>query len=111
MLPGEARAAGARMSPARAAGVAGGAVAGFASAWAGAGDPDVAGGRGGGESSFKVPPVGGDALRAATHGETGDSLRCAALQMRSWARVCVAPQSQEQFIYLLNPPEECRDSL
>lgn len=85
VLPGEARAAGAGMSPARAAGVAGGPVAGFAPAWTRTGDPDVAGrrgGGGGGERSFKVPPVRGDALRTATHGEAGVSLHCAVLRWR-----------------------------
>lgn len=66
------------MSPARAAGVAGGPVAGFSSAWTWTGNPDVAGG-GGSKCSFKVPPVRGDALRAAAHGEAGVSLLCATL--------------------------------
>lgn len=61
VLPGEAHATGARLSPACAAGVAGGPVAGFASTWTRTGDPYVAGGGRsggrGGERSFKVSPV------------------------------------------------------
>lgn len=114
MLPGEARAAGPGMSPARAAGVAGGPVAGFASAWTRTGDPDVAGGGGGGggggERSFKVPPVRGDALRAATHGEAGVLLHATALEIKSWNRV-VALLSHGASLYIrLSRAEECRVS-
>lgn len=110
MLPGKARAAGTGLSPARAAGVAGGAVAGFASAWTRTGDPDLAGG-GGGESCFKVPPVRGDALRAATHGEDGVCLRCAALERTSWKRF-VSRLSHGGGLYLrLIRAEECRVSV
>lgn len=117
VLPGEARAAGARMSPARAAGVAGGPVAGFASAWTRTGDPDVAGGGGGGgESSFKVPPVGGDALRAAAHGEAGVSLHSAAAALEinswnSWKRLVSLLSHGAPLYTLLSRAEECRGSV